>query len=145
MKKLISIFIILTLVNCQSVEKFPQPEVVIPENTMVNMLIDITLLNATKYSSKKELEESGINPDEFICAKYNIDNDVFIENTKYYSSNLVKYEEIFQRVADTLQMRTTIIDSIIQKREEVIYNEASKDLEIEHAIKDPISILENKK
>ncbi|WP_010178969.1 DUF4296 domain-containing protein [Aquimarina agarilytica] len=125
MKKLISIFTLLILAGCQSVEEFPKPEVILPEDLMVNMLIDMTLLNATKSVSRNELEDSGIHPKEFMCAKYDIDPDVFKENTKYYSNDLKYYEKIFQRVTDSLKMRAQKIDTIIKIREAMIAKEDS--------------------
>ncbi|WP_010522778.1 DUF4296 domain-containing protein [Aquimarina agarivorans] len=125
MKKLISIVAIWTLVSCQSVEQFPVPEKLLSEDLMVTMLVDMTLLNAMKSVSRKELEESGIYPKEFMCAKYDINSDVFKENTKYYSNDLKNYEKLFQRVADSLEIRTQKIDAIVKKREQLFAKEDS--------------------
>lgn len=125
MKKFISILTIIILASCQSVEKFPKPEVLLPEDLMVRMLIDMTLLNAAKSVSRQELIESGIHPKEFMCAKYDIDPDIFKENTKYYSNDLKKYEALFQRVADSLAIRVQKIDTIIKAREALIVKEDS--------------------
>lgn len=114
LKKLICILILLFFA-CQSVEKFPKPERVIPEDKMVNMLVDMALLKAAKSTGREQLEASGINPETYFYEKYQVDSILFKNNLSYYTNNLKNYEKIYLRVIDTLEKRSAKMTDLINE------------------------------
>ena len=140
MKPLIKITYILVLLffSCQSVEKFPKPERVIPEDQMVNMLVDMALLKAAKSSGNEELRASGINPQTYFHTKYQVDSTLFKNNISYYTNNLKNYEKIYLRVIDTLEKRNQIVSDLITRyneRKNIPNRTPSEDFEEENYLR----------
>ncbi len=106
----------LMLLACQSIDKAPEPKVLIGEDLMVEILTDIAFVKAAKSSNRKVFEQKKINPEIYILNKYNIDSIVFSENNIWYADQLEKYEEIFKRVKDNLEKSRDAFEKL--KKEE---------------------------
>ncbi|WP_158635207.1 DUF4296 domain-containing protein [Formosa maritima] len=72
------------------------------KNQMVNVLIDMSFLTSAKGINKTKIEENGIVPESYVYAKHNIDSLQFIESNAYYTYNLKEYQDIINRVTDSL-------------------------------------------
>lgn len=98
--------------SCQNVEKVKKPDNLIPEDKMVDILTDLSLLHSARNYNKRTFERTGIDPDSFIYKKYKIDSIQFEQSNDYYSDNYVQYEDIYSKVKDKLQAMKVEYDSL---------------------------------
>tara|TARA_Y100000994_G_scaffold55374_1_gene44724 strand:+ start:1632 stop:2090 length:459 start_codon:yes stop_codon:yes gene_type:complete len=112
MKKLIYIFLIFC--SCGSIsEENIKPNNLIPEDKMIDILYDMSLISVSKGINKRILENNGMKPKKYILKKYNIDSLQFVVSNEYYSKDLEIYLSIYEEVLNKLQLnRELIIDSI---------------------------------
>ena len=112
MKKLI--YIILIFYSCGSLnEENAKPNNLIPEDKMIDILYDMSLISVSKGINKRILENNGMKPKKYILKKYNIDSLQFVVSNEYYSKDLEIYLSIYEEVLNKLQLnREIIIDSI---------------------------------
>lgn len=103
MKVLGFFLIIIFFSSCQDIEKTEMPEDLIPENKMVEVLTELSLLNSAKNYNKKFLEETGFKPEEFLLNKYNIDSLQLAESTRYYAHNYTQFERMYEKVQRNLE------------------------------------------
>ncbi|WP_299383785.1 DUF4296 domain-containing protein [uncultured Lacinutrix sp.] len=92
----------LTLSSCYTFSKPEKPENLISEEKMVNVLVDMAIMSASKGVNKKKLEDSGIVPAEYIYKRNNIDSITFAESNAYYAFDIQTYNGIYKRVKDSL-------------------------------------------
>ena len=98
MKKVSVLFFCFVLfVGCQNAP-IEKPDNLIDEDKMVDIMFDITVLEAMKSQTTLVLETNKINPNTYIYKKYNIDSLQFANSDKYYASDVKKYNEIFDAV-----------------------------------------------
>ena len=112
MKKLIYIFLI--FYSCGSLtDENVKPNNLIPEDKMIDILYDMSLISVSKGINKRILENNGLKPKKYILKKYNIDSLQFVDSNEYYSKDLEIYLSIYEEVLNKLQLnREIIIDSI---------------------------------
>lgn len=104
-KKIIWCFLValITISGCKHSNTPEKPKNLIPEDKMVNVLIDLSLLSSAKGLNKKIIENNGITPDEYVYQKHNIDSLQFSESNTYYSYFVDDYSNIYVRVKDSLE------------------------------------------
>ncbi len=76
----LSFFIILTSCKNTTVEK---PDNLIEEDKMINILYDVSVLEAIKLTNPKSLETRKINSNKYIYQKYKIDSLQFAKSDLY--------------------------------------------------------------
>ena len=112
MKKLIFKFLIFFSFSSCTYENI-KPNDLIPEEKMVDILYDMSLISVSKGINKRILENNGIKPKKYILKKYNIDSLQFVVSNDYYSKDLERYLLIYETVLNKLETnRELIIDSI---------------------------------
>ena len=79
------------------------PNDLIPENKMVEVLTELSILNSAKNYNKRFLEETGFKPDEFLLRKYDIDSVQLVESTRYYARNYTQFEGMYEKVQRNLE------------------------------------------
>ncbi|MBW2960473.1 DUF4296 domain-containing protein [Mesonia aestuariivivens] len=111
-----SIFILTIgfLFSCQSVENANQPENLIPEDQMVNVLTDLLRLDAAEGYSTIEFEKREVTTKDLIFKKYSVDSLQFAKSTAYYAENFKLNERIYDRVQERLEHQKNIYDSLIE-------------------------------
>ncbi len=113
MKKIVFILaIIIALAGCkeQVVEK---PAALIAKEDMVNIMYDLSLLEAIKYQNIAALEAYKTEPSDYVYKKYNIDSSQFVQSNKYYASNFEEYKEMFDQISVRLEQNKAEIDTLI--------------------------------
>src|SRR3970282_2916898 len=91
MKKIISLLAIISvLVSCKE-EVVKKPDRLIEKEAMVNIMYDLSLLEAIKYQNPTSLDTFKINPKKYIYKKYKIDSLQFAKSNTYYGSNYEEY------------------------------------------------------
>ena len=118
MKKLIFIVVIFFGCNKDS-QKITAPENLISQEKMIDVIYEMTLINVSKGVNRSVLENNGVVPEIYIFNKYNIDSLQFALSNEFYSNDLDKYLEIYNRVKEKLQQNKQIaLDSIgVYKKE----------------------------
>lgn len=111
------IFILtLLLVSCQNVEKVKEPENLISEAKMAEVLTDLSLLNSAKNYNKRILEETGLKPAEYLYEKHGIDSLQLAQSNEYYAKNYDKLESIYKRVKVNIEKMQVDLEKV-QKEE----------------------------
>lgn len=97
------------LLGCKSeIERIPEPENLIPRDTMVLVLSDLTVLEAhvtNKYPTvtvfKNLLKKSG----DDLLKKYNISFKRLDESMNYYGSRQEEMQSIYTEIQDSLTLK----------------------------------------
>lgn len=111
--------VILLFISCQNIENTERPDNLIPENKMVEVLTELSILNAAKNYNKKLLEETGFKPEEFLLEKYGIDSIQLVESTRFYARNYAQFEGMYEKVQRNLESRKDELEVKSLKEERV--------------------------
>lgn len=102
MKKLLfPFFAIFFVVGSCNQSVVSPPENLIDESKMVDILYNLSLLDAIKMQGSNNQQNYPTNT-EFLKKKYNIDSITFANNSKYYASDIKNYKKMYDRVKDRL-------------------------------------------
>lgn len=104
------------LIGCKDAAA-SQPDKLINEETMVNIIYDLSVLEAMK---SKNSELSGKPTSAYIYNKYHIDSLQFVENNRYYAAEVEKYKKIYDKVNQRLEDNRKIADSIARSKGEKV-------------------------
>ena len=116
MKKIILLLsIVIIISSCSNKSEIPKPAKPIDKAVMENILYDLALLQALKSYSPEKLTENSINSKTYIYQKYKIDSLQFVENNKYFASDIEAYKIMFENVSNRLQKEKTEMDKVISK------------------------------
>jgi|TARA_Y100001968_G_C19239774_1_gene658822 hypothetical protein len=113
------LFGILFLCSCAE-EVVKKPENLIPKDKMATILLDLSILNATKSAARNKFEDSGIEVMDFLYNKYGIDSTQFAQSDLYYASNPLIYQEIYQSVKDKLDVAKKDLEERSKRRSDSI-------------------------
>ncbi|OYU81126.1 MAG: hypothetical protein CFE23_06450 [Flavobacterium sp. BFFFF1] len=105
MKKLAFFFIaafLWTGCNDNPVEK---PKNLIPEDQMVDIIYDLSLLEAIRLSDPGAIREKKINPSTYVYEKYKVDSLQFAKSDHYYAGDINKYAKLYEKVEKRLEKR----------------------------------------
>ncbi|WPR72467.1 DUF4296 domain-containing protein [Flavobacterium sp. NG2] len=116
MRKSVFIVLLLFFAGCKE-EVIQKPEHLIEKGVMVDIMYDLSLLNAMKYQSQSQLEGYDTNELEYIYKKYKIDSAQFIQNNNYYTSNYKEYKKMFDQVTERINNERIKLDTIINREE----------------------------
>ena len=106
--------ITLLLSACYGSKKPKKPENLISKKEMVNILIDIRIMTSVYGGNQDILNAHGINQEDYIYKKYNIDSLQFALSNEYYSFYMNEYEDIYTKVNDSL----TMLQEVYKKQNE---------------------------
>jgi len=124
LKYIVVIFLgLLFSCNEKVVEK---PENLIPEDKMVTILYDISLLNAGKIINESILNEYDIEPMGYIYTKYGIDSVQFVKSDTYYASMPTVYETIYTKVKDRLEKDEKFFEDERQQKQDSLMEAKEK-------------------
>ena len=116
MKNIIILLVLVAFVcSCSNFEKHKKPKNLISKEKMVNILLDVSIVNSAKGLNKITLENNGVVPDQYIYQKYHIDSLQFISSNEYYTYNLNDYEDIINKVNDSLKTLKGIFETALEK------------------------------
>lgn len=113
------IFLVLILASCQDLDRTEKPKDLIPEDKMVDVLTELSLLNAARNFNKFKLEKTGIEPESYIYEKFGIDSLQFERSNAWYSEQYTVYEGIYDSVKVRVQLMKTRLDSIMERERKI--------------------------
>lgn len=116
MRKLVFIVILLFFVGCKQ-ESIQKPDHLIEKGVMIDIMYDLSILNAIKFQNSKSLEGYNNNELEYIYKKYKIDSTQFVQNNTYYTSNYKEYKKMFDQIVQRINDNKTKLDTIISREE----------------------------
>lgn len=114
----ILIFAVL-LVSCQNVEEIKKPDSLIPEQKMVEVLTDLSILYSAKNYNKKILEETGLPLKTYLYEKHQIDSLQLAQSTEYYAKNYIQFKKIYNQVKLNLDKMKTDLE-VVQAEENCV-------------------------
>jgi len=112
MKNFIVIILVLVLsVSCKK-ELVKQPAKLIEKEKMVDIMYDLSLLEAIRYQKPLSLDSMDSNVIKFIQKKYKVDSLQFAQNNIYYASDYETYKEMFDQVSKKIAVNQRAADSL---------------------------------
>jgi ubiquinone biosynthesis protein COQ9 len=122
MKKIVGYIILISLLavvfSCKEKKGFPQPDDLIGEKQMVEILTDMHISQAYfdnfRFENKLKREESDTLYYS-VLNKHGVSDSTFANSVVFYSSMPKIYEKIYQQVIDRLKME----EDTINKKQEV--------------------------
>jgi hypothetical protein len=126
MRKIITLLTIITLfVSCKE-EVVNKPERLIEKDVMVDIMYDLSILEAIKYQNPTSLDTFKINPREYVFKKYKIDSLQFAKSNVYYASDYEDYKLMFEQITKRLDASKKSADSLVnlekKKKKPVLKN-----------------------
>ena len=113
---MLSLCFVMILFSCQN-SAIEKPEKPIDEDVMVDILYDLSLMEAIKSQNILN-SDNTINSSQYIYKKYKIDSIQFVQNNKFYASNVDNYKKMFDKVKGRLENEANKLDTIMKKRGE---------------------------
>ncbi len=103
MKKLILVVTLVFIISCNSVVE--KPDNLIDEDQMIDMIYDISLLDAMKnqgLASQTTLPTTS----QFLKNKYKVDSLTFAKSSQYYAADYKRYKKMYEEVKERLEEDT---------------------------------------
>ncbi|MGO4771621.1 DUF4296 domain-containing protein [Flavobacterium sp. W22_SRS_FK3] len=98
MKNFVFILLVLFLsVSCKK-ELVKEPAKLIEKEKMIDIIYDLSLLEAIKYQQPLSLDSVESNPTKFIFKKYKVDSLQFAKSNMYYAADYDSYKEMFDEI-----------------------------------------------
>lgn len=135
------LFFLFVFLSCKN-DGVKKPSKLIEEEKMIDILYDISIMDALKSSNPGVLEDNNIDSRNYIYKKYSIDSLQFFENTAYYASNFKKYKKMYETVEKRIEENKKVADSLL-KIKQIEDNKKAEELRLLN--KDSIKKLRNMK
>jgi hypothetical protein len=117
MKNFVLIILVLFLsVSCKK-ELVKQPKRLIEKGKMIDIMYDLSVLDAIKYSNPLSLDSSDSSPKKFIFQKYKVDSLQFAQSNMYYAADYENYKDMFDQIAKRLENNQKKADSLVKIEE----------------------------
>ncbi|WP_291152617.1 DUF4296 domain-containing protein [Flavobacterium sp. UBA7680] len=128
MKNCLVILLVLFLsVSCKK-EVVKQPAKLIEKDKMIDIMYDLSLLEAMKYQHHELLDSTETSPTKFILKKYKVDSLQFAQNNMYYAADYENYKDMFDEVGKRLKVAERAADSLVTIENKKAAKEAKKKL-----------------
>jgi len=139
MKNFIVIVLVLFLsISCKK-ELVKQPANLIEREKMVDIMYDLSLLEAMRYQKPLSLDSINSDPTNFILQKYKVDSLQFAQNNMYYASDYESYKDMFDEVNKRLAKNQRAADSLAKIDEKKAAKEnKNKPKELKEVSKDSV-------
>lgn len=117
MKKIVFFFGLLVLFSSCNKDLVEKPDNLIDKRTMIDIMYDMSLLNALKYQNSNSLYSNNINPKTYVYKKYKIDSLQFVKSNAYYAADYREYKKMFDALNDRLKKEKAKAESVIKKEQ----------------------------
>ncbi len=116
MKRVLYLIIFIFLVAGCNEKVIEKPEDLIARDEMVDILFDLSLINAGKAINPNVMQEYQIEPMSYIYKKYEIDSAQFAKSDLYYAAIPQEYEAIYMALSERLEAEKVSLDEENQKK-----------------------------
>ncbi|MHC0439166.1 DUF4296 domain-containing protein [Flavobacterium sp. 3-210] len=126
MKNFVFIILVLFLsVSCKK-ELVKEPKGLIEKGKMVDIMYDLSLLEAIKYQNPLSLDSVESDPKKFIFKKYKVDSLQFAQSNIYYAADYETYKDMFDELGKRLAVQERATDSLLRIEEKKAAKAAKK-------------------
>ena len=128
MRKLIVFLTVLALfVSCKD-ELVKKPDNLIDKDVMVDIIYDISILDAIRNQNPTSIDSFKINSRDFIFKKYKVDSLQFVKSNVYYSADYESYKLMFDEVIKRVDKQKAAADSLItlEQKKKIKINKSKK-------------------
>ncbi len=108
------LFALFLLVSCEKTT-VKKPDNLIKEDIMVDIIYDLSLLEAIKSQKPAVLDSNSVNSKTYIYEKYKIDSLQFAKSDQYYASDIPNYKKMYDKVTKRIEDNKKITDSLVLK------------------------------
>jgi len=102
------------LVSCEKTT-VKKPDNLIKEDKMVDIIYDLSLLEAIKSQKPAVLDSNSVDSKTYIYEKYKIDSLQFAKSDQYYASDIPNYKKMYDKVTKRIEDNKKITDSLVLK------------------------------
>lgn len=114
MKKIMPFIIVLfVLVGCKK-ELVKEPKRLIERDKMVNIMYDLSLLEAMKIENPALMDSIKYTSNQYIYKKYKIDSVQFAQSNIYYAADYKEYEKMYNQIKARLDKEKNKVNSLIK-------------------------------
>jgi hypothetical protein len=111
-KALFFLALLAVFVSCKE-EIIKKPKKLIEKDIMIDIMYDLSILEAIKYQHLTSVEDYNTNPTAFILRKYKVDSLQFARSNSYYATDYKEYKKMYKTVNDRLEKDKSALDTII--------------------------------
>ena len=133
MKKIVFYLIVVLSIfaSCQK-EVVKTPKNLIEKDKMVNIMYDLSILEAIKIQNPSSLDTFKINSSKYIYKKHKIDSAQFAQNNIYYAADYKEYKKMYEQVKSRLDKNVAAAEILIKnkKKKDLLLEKAKKKLKI---------------
>lgn len=79
---------------------------------MIDVLTELSIVQAARNYNKTNLERIGVMPDEYVYNKFDIDSLQLQRSISYYSENYIQYDRMYDSVKARVQLMKNRLDSL---------------------------------
>jgi len=134
--------IALLATSCFQYKAPKKPKNLISKDNMVNILIDAKIIGSANMKNRRIMESHGVDLSNYVFKKYNIDSLQFALSNEYYTFYIKEYNEIYEKVKDSLETLKTFYKKLEEKEIADAKAKRKQDsLQVITTIKDSISNL----
>lgn len=114
-KSFLIVLFVLGLFSCgEAIVK--KPDNLIKKEIIIEVITDLSVLEAIQSHNPALLELHNINPYEYVYKKYGIDSLQLVQSNMYYASNIKEYDAMYAKIKLKLEQQKAEIDSsLLQK------------------------------
>lgn len=114
MKKIMPFIIVLfVLAGCKKA-LVKEPKRLIESDKMVNIMYDLSLLEAMKIENPALMDSIKYTSNQYIYKKYKIDSVQFAQSNIYYAADYKEYEKMYNQIKARLDNEKTKVNSLIK-------------------------------
>lgn len=113
MKKITFLIFSIILFSC-SEKPVPEPDTLLDEKVMVDILFDTAILQASESYLPDKLTENNVRIKNYIYTKYSIDSITYYQNQRYYASDSRKYRDMHKEVLERIDQLKAETDTLIK-------------------------------
>lgn len=103
---------LMVFVSCKDAT-ISEPENLISEDKMVNIIYDLALLEGVKTYNSSTFQ--SLKSNEFVYKKYRIDSLQFAKSSQYYAVDINRYKKMYEEVGKRIESNRAHIDSLVGK------------------------------
>lgn len=138
MKNFVFIILVLFLsVSCKK-ELVKEPKRLIEKDKMIDIMYDLSLLEAMKYQNPLSLDSVNSDPKSFVLKKYKVDSLQFAQSNIYYAADYNTYKEMYDEIGKRLAVQERAVDSIVKIEEKKAAKAAAKKPKVKTNLNDSV-------
>jgi hypothetical protein len=114
MKKIIPFIIVLIILSGCKKELVKEPKRLIEREKMVNIMYDLSLLEAMKVENTALMDSIKYTSNQYIYKKYKIDSVQFAQSNIYYAADYKEYEKMYNQIKTRLDKEKAQVNSLMK-------------------------------